>query len=127
MQFQHLKLLARGNATVIAIAKSTLAEINEENYSTSPVAELLDEFARAISATPGAVIIDLRDTHFLDSAGMSVVFRLARLLAERNQPRLICCSPGVQDVLVVCRLTSICPCVTELEEAVARLAEVRSV
>ena len=126
MQYQHLKSLTRGTVTVVAIAKGTLEAINEENYLTPQVAELHDEFAQAISADPGAVVVDLRDTHFLDHAGVSVMFRLTKLLAERNQPRMICCSREVRDVLVLCRLTSICPCVTELEEAVARLAEVQS-
>src|SRR5438552_2355816 len=126
MQHRHVKSLPLGGATVVAIARDTLEAIDEATCWSGPtpqVAELLDEFVQAIEAAPGGVVVDMRDTRFLDHASVSVVFRLARLLAEHNKPRLICCSREVKGILDVCRLNTICLNATDLEEAVAVLAQ----
>lgn len=128
MQHYHVKSLSLGNVTVIAVAKDTLEAINEVTCADGPtplVRELLDEFVQALGPASGGVVVDLRETEFVDHASLSVVYRLAKLLAEHNKPRLFCCSRDVKAIIDVCRLNEICPCVTEFEEAVAELAQVQ--
>ena len=110
---------------MVAVAKDTLAAINEETWRSGPpplVAELLDEFGRALGAAPGPLVVDIRDTQFLDHASVSVLFRLARLVAEHNKRGFICCSSEVKEILDACRLNTVCPTTTRLEEAMTELA-----
>jgi anti-sigma B factor antagonist len=56
-------------------------------------------------ATPGqAVVIDLRDTTFIDSTGLSVLVRLASSLADPPDPSLVVLespAPAVRKTLMV--------------------------
>src|SRR5262245_28325897 len=125
MQHRHVKSLPQGGITVVAVAKDTLAAINEGTCWSGPtplVAELLDEFVQAMGAAPGPVVVDIRDTQFIDHASVSVLFRLARLVADRNKRGFICCSSAVKEILDACRLNTVCPTAAKLEEAMTELA-----
>lgn len=125
MQHCHVKSVPQGDITVIAVAKDTLAAINEATCAAGPsplVAELMDEFVQIMGAASGPVVVDIRDTNFIDHASVAVLFRLARLLADQNKRARICCSSRVKEVLNVCRVNTICPTFTELKDAMAELA-----
>jgi anti-anti-sigma regulatory factor len=127
MQHRHVGLVSIHNdITVVCLPQVTLEAINEHTCALglgqSPlVAEFLDEFAYAIQAARGGVLVDMRDTRYLDHASVALMCRLAKLLAKRNLPWVICCSPEVKDILEVCLLTMIGPYATDLEAAVIRL------
>lgn len=125
MQHNHVKSMPLGGITVVAVAKDALAAINEGTCWSGPpplVAEVLDEFVQALAAAPGPVVIDIRDTQSLDHASVFVVFRLAKLVADRKKGGLLCCSGELKETLEVCGLNRVCPSVTTLEEAMTALA-----
>jgi anti-anti-sigma regulatory factor len=124
MQYRHVGPVAVGNdLTVVCLPKVTLEAINEDTCALGPtplVAAFLDEFASAIQAAQGGVLVDMRDTPYLDHASVAVMVRLAKLLAKRHLPWVILCSPEVKAILEVCRFTMIGPCATDLEAAVTQ-------
>ena len=125
MQHRHVTCVPLGGITVVAVSKDTLAAINEGTCWSGPtplVAELLDESAQVMKAAPGAVVIDVRDTQFIDHASVSVLFQLARLVADHKKGGFISCSSEVKEILDVCRLNTVCPTTTRLEEATTELA-----
>jgi anti-anti-sigma factor len=125
MQHRHVKALPLEGITAIAVAKDTLAGINEWTCRCGPtplVAELLDEFVQAMGAAPGPVVVDIQDMQFIDHAGVDVIFRLARLVASHNKRGLICCSSRVKEILDACRLNTVCPTAANLEDALTDLA-----
>src|SRR5262245_12536963 len=129
MQHRYVKSMPLGGVTVVAVAKETLATINEGTCWSGPsplVAELLDEFRQALGAAPGPVVVDSRDTQVLDHASVFVLVRLARLVAEYNKRGLICCSSEVKGIIDVCRLNAVCPTAGTLEEALTELAAGRT-
>jgi anti-anti-sigma regulatory factor len=123
MPYHHIAVLHRGTVTMVAIAKAALAAIKESDHPSPVLGELCEEFSQAAAAASGAIVIDMRDTDYLDHASVSAVFRLAKLLADRSKPRAICCSDGVKEILDVCRLGDICPSVTALDVAVTTVAQ----
>jgi anti-anti-sigma regulatory factor len=122
MEFRNVTVLHRGNITLIAVPKTVLAAINESNYPSSVSVELVAQFGEAIAATPAGIILDLRDTDYLDHATVSVVTRLVKLLADRNKPRAICWPDAAKEILDVCGIRSFCPTVTDLDMAVGRVS-----
>jgi hypothetical protein len=121
MQSRHVSTERRGEATIVAVAKATLEGMGEWDYPDDSAVGLLDEFARAVAGAPAGVVVDVRDTEVLNHASVAVVSRLARMLAEHNRPRVICCSRQVKEILDLCRVNSLYPCRTSLEEALAEL------
>jgi hypothetical protein len=118
MDFRNITVLHRGDATLVEVPKAVVAAINEHNYPSPLAAELLAEFGQAIATAPAGIVLDMRDTEYVDHASVDVVFRLARQLADRNKPRAICCSEPIKDVLDACRIGSFCPTVTALDMAI---------
>jgi anti-anti-sigma regulatory factor len=125
MQFRHLTTQARGIVTVIAISPSNLESIDEWDYPNQTVAELLDEFGRAVAEAPAGVVVDIRETRTLNHASVAVLARLARVLSEHGRPGVLCCSSQVKEILDLCRINRLCPCWTDLEESVAEIAKGR--
>ncbi len=124
MQHPHVNSVPLGTVTLIAVAKDTLAAVNEQTCWSGPtplVSDLLEEFVQAITAAPGSVVVDIRDTQFIDHASVSVVFQLAKLVVNQNKRGFICCSSDVKEILDLCRLSTLCPTTAKLEEAVAEL------
>jgi anti-anti-sigma regulatory factor len=125
MQYRHVTSLSRDGITLVAITKDTLAAINEGTCWSGPnplVGELLDEFTEALKVTPGPVIVDIRDTRLIDKASLSALFQLVRLVAKHDKRGFICCSSEVKNVLDVCKVDTICPTTSNLDEAVTALA-----
>jgi anti-anti-sigma regulatory factor len=122
---QHIAVLHVGDVTVVAIAKVALAAINEDNHPSPVLGELCEEFGQAAAAASGGIVVDMRDTEFLDHASVSALFRLGKLLANRSKPWAICCSPAVKQVLHICKFDLICPVVTALDVAITRAGQRR--
>lgn len=74
MPHRHIKSLPLGSVTVVAVARDILEAINGP---TPLIAELHTEFVQAIGAAPDGVVVDMRDTRFLDHASLEVVCRWA--------------------------------------------------
>jgi anti-anti-sigma regulatory factor len=123
MQFRHVAVLHHGPVTVVAIRKAALVEINEFNHPSPVATELLAEVGQAVAAASGGIVLDMRDTESLDHASVAFLVRLAKLLADCNQPWTICCSDGVKEILDLCRLGDICPVVSALDVAVTKVAQ----
>jgi anti-sigma B factor antagonist len=66
------------------------------------------------------VVLDLRDTTFLDSAGLGVIVQIARRLAQREQQMHVVVAPEsfVGDVLVETGFTSLADVHTDLADAI---------
>jgi anti-anti-sigma regulatory factor len=126
MQHSHVLSLPHGGITVITVAKDTLAAINEGTCWSGPtpvVAELIDEFVQALGAAPGPVVVDIRDTQYIDHASVDVLFRLAKLVASHTGSGFICCSSEVKAILVdLLQLNKVCPTATNLNEIMKELA-----
>lgn len=125
MQYRHVQSLTQGDISLVAVASSTLAGINEGSCWSGPsplIGELLNEFDKVLAAASGSIILDIRDMPCLDHASVSVLFRLAKRLADAKKRGVICCSSDVKEILEVCRLNAVCPIVINVKEAMALLS-----
>jgi anti-anti-sigma factor len=117
-----------GNGTVT----NELVEVISRHDRAVPVCELRGEVdasnVDAVEATvldyvttesPG-LVLDLTETTYLDSAGVRILFDLARRLRSRRQELHICVpSAGiVRRVLVLTALTELVPVEEDVEDAV---------
>ena len=57
-------------------------------------AELSATLDAAIRDTPGAFIVDLSETTFLDSSGLNVLLRARAILGRADRALVIVCPPG---------------------------------
>jgi anti-sigma B factor antagonist len=101
---------ARAGATLIRVS-------GEFDILTAPkVAALLDDVVRG---RIGNVVVDLRQTKFLDSAGLHVLLNAQRRLTHGSRDLFVVVSAGgpVQRVLELTRLAEALGIVTSLEDA----------
>lgn len=100
----------RSDATIIGVR-------GELDLLTAPrVGALVDEVVRRRS---GTVVVDLRETDFLDSAGLYVLLNARRRLSRRSREMAVVCADGpVRRLLELSRLTEALGVVSSLEEAV---------
>lgn len=114
---------------------SALVEVVERHEGPIPVFEIRGELdasnsshalARVLGGlgadTPG-LVIDLSSTRYLDSAGVRILFELARRLrGQRRELRIVVPSDGiVRRVLVLTALGEVVPLDVTLDDAVAAL------
>jgi anti-sigma B factor antagonist len=100
----------RSGATLISVS-------GEFDILTAPkVAALLDDVVRGRA---GNVVVDLRGTEFLDSAGLHVLVNAKRRLTRGSRDLFVVVSPGgpVRRVLEVSRLAETLGAVTTLQDA----------
>ena len=86
---------------------SLLAQVTDEHYGDVPVVtiageidasnagEIADRLRDALSNRSEALVVDLSDTTYIDSAGLNVLFELSTALRERQQElHLVVASPS---------------------------------
>jgi anti-anti-sigma factor len=81
------------------------------------------ELLRAVTNQDHGLVVDLRDTTYLDSAGVNVIFELAERLSARQQ-RLHAVVPDraiIERVLSLVNLRSVLEIHRSLDEAVAQV------
>lgn len=83
----------------------------------SNVREIMEAVIGAVPDDAALVVVDLSDTTYLDSAGISMLFRLAERLGYSRQSLRLVVPPGapIRAVLELTRLTSIIPVVDSLQ------------
>lgn len=87
----------------------------------SNAAELRRAVAERVPASARTLILDLTETSYIDSAGVELLFELARRLAARRQELRLVVPPGsgVRRVLELCDIGSVASLVALREEALA--------
>jgi anti-anti-sigma factor len=82
----------------------------------SNVAEVLSAVIAAVPHDAALVVLDLSDVTYLDSAGISMLFRLAERLGYSRQPLRLVVPPAapIRAVLELTSLTSVIPVVESL-------------
>lgn len=107
----RLRLTERrlGDATVICVA-------GELDVLTAPrFASLITEIIRT---RPVDVLVDLRETDFIDSAGLHILLNAQRRLRQRSSRLAVICASGpVRRVLELSRLIDTLCVVASIEEA----------
>lgn len=90
---------------------SVVGEIDLSN-----VAEVLGAVISAVPHDAALVVVDLSDVTYLDSAGISMLFRLAERLGYSRQPLRLVVPPDapIRAVLELTSLTSVIPVVESL-------------
>ncbi len=98
-----------GETTVIGVR-------GELDILTAPrVAARLDEVIRSRT---GDVVLDLRETEFIDSSGLSILLTARRRLASGERGLTVVCGPGpVRQVFELSRLTETLGVVSSYEAA----------
>jgi anti-anti-sigma factor len=83
--------------------------------------DVMDSIGRGVPSDASLVLVDLTDTSYLDSAGISMLFRLGeRLHYSRQELRLVVPRRStIRAVLEMTRLTSVIPVAETLDEGVA--------
>jgi anti-anti-sigma factor len=89
----------------------------------SNVESVLDQVLACTAAEHPGLVLDLTSTAYLDSAGVRILFELARRLRSRRQELRIVVPPDgiVRRVLVLTALADVVPLHDEAAEAVAVL------
>jgi anti-sigma B factor antagonist len=97
----------RGKTTIVTVR-------GELDVLTAPkAAGLLDELVRG---RLGDVVVDLRETGFLDSSGLSLLLNAQRRLNRRSRQLTVVCTPGpVRRVLELTRLIETLGVVPDLD------------
>jgi len=81
-----------------------------------------DELARAVPNEASGLVVDLAETRYLDSAGIEVVFELARRLRRRRQSLALVVPEGspLRRVLDITEVGSVAAIHPSLEAALER-------
>lgn len=70
------------------------------------------------------IVIDLKNTTYIDSSGIGVLFRIFSDMKERKVPFCLCNAVGmVEKLLKLSRMSSILPIENNLEGAIRRIKE----
>lgn len=103
----------RGPEGILAVVAG---EIDSSN-----VVELRNAVADNVPAAAGELVIDLSATSYVDSAGVELIFELARRLAARRQTLAVVAPPdsGVRRVLELCDVGSVARLEASLRDAEA--------
>lgn len=106
----RLSLEARGDVEVARVA----GEVDASN-----VAELSERLLDSVSNQARAVVLDLTETSYIDSSGISLIFDAAARLRNRRQELRLVVTPGsfVAEVLRAVSLDQSVAIDSELEEA----------
>ena len=111
------------------------SSVDLQHHDGIPVARLVGEvdlmrapgirvgLLRAVTNQDHGLVLDLRDTTYLDSAGVNVIFELAERLSARQQ-RLAAVVPDraiIERVLTLVNLRSILESHRTLDEAIASI------
>ena len=89
---------------------------------TSNAGELTATLAGALPDGSRGLILDLCEVQYLDSAGVSLILTLTRMLARRQQGVCLVVEPGpVREVLEITLVDKLAPIVEEIEQARAQL------
>lgn len=83
--------------------------------------ELRDALLEAVENHAPGLVVDLSRTTYLDSAGVHVLFDLARRLHSRQQQLRVVVPPGapIRRVLALTNVSAVAPMHEELHDAVA--------
>jgi anti-anti-sigma factor len=100
------------------LVASIIGEIDGSNASDLRLA-----LADRLPSTANALILDLSETTYLDSAGIHTVFELGRRLAARRQAlRLVVPQDSpMRRVLELCAVDAVAPMDTELDASLRAL------
>lgn len=101
----------------------TIARIGGE-VDASNTASLREDVLAGISNQVTGVILDLSPTSYLDSAGIHLIFELARRLRQRQLGFGIVVAPGtiVADVLEMVRIEDTANCAQDVDAAIEELS-----
>jgi anti-anti-sigma factor len=90
----------------------------------SNTASLREDILAGISNQVTGVILDLSSTRYLDSAGIHLIFELARRLRQRQLGFGIVVAPGtiVADVLEMVRVEDMANCAQDVAAAIEELS-----
>jgi anti-anti-sigma factor len=99
-----------------------VAEIHGE-LDASNVDDVLAQLVALVANHAPGLVLDLSETQYLDSAGVRVLFELARLLRSRRQElRIFVPADGiVRKVLVLTAVADVVPLHDGVDEAVAAM------
>ena len=122
MQLQHTSTELRGDVTVVTILKATLEGIDESEYPSDRTRQLAVEFEQAVADAPGSVVVDIRDTEFLNHSSVVTLSQVVRTLVGHGKSGVICCSSNIKAVLDIVKVSAHCPCRTSMEESLAALS-----
>jgi anti-sigma B factor antagonist len=85
-------------------------------------AELAAALDAAIRDTPGAFVVDLSETAFMDSSGLNVLLRARALLGRADRALVLVCPPGpARRVLEVAGIVDLLAPFDTLRQAAASL------
>jgi anti-anti-sigma factor len=81
--------------------------------------DVREAITTALSDDPARVVLDLRDTTYLDSAAIAMLFRLAQRLGHRRQHLSLVVAPDspIRAVLELTRIRTVIPVHDTLEDA----------
>ena len=110
----ELALTVEGDVPVAAL---------EGEVDMSNARDLRDSLLEAVTNHAPGLVIDLTRTTYLDSAGIHVVFDLARKLQARQQQLRLVVPSGatIRRVLTLTNVSAVAPMHEEWEEAVAQI------
>jgi anti-anti-sigma factor len=100
------------------LVASIMGEVDGSNASDLRIA-----LADRLPSTANALVLDLSETSYLDSAGIHTVFELGRRLAARRQAlRLVVPQDSpMRRVLELCAVDAVAPMDTELDASLRAL------
>jgi anti-anti-sigma factor len=104
------------------VGSISVAEVDGE-LDASNVDDVLSQLVAKVSNQAPGLVLDLAPTQYLDSAGVRVLFELARLLRSRRQElRLSVPADGiVRKVLVLTAVADVVPLHESVEAATAAM------
>lgn len=102
----------QGEVVVVAVAG---------DVDSSNAADLRRAIYERVSPGATVLVVDLSETAYLDSAGVELIFELARRLTARRQALRIVAVPGggVRRVLELCAVGAVADLAASLDEAYA--------
>jgi anti-anti-sigma factor len=106
----------RGGAVVAAV---------EGEIDGSNTLELGRVLAEQLPSAARGLVLDLHQVGYLDSAGIELLFKLARRLRDRRQLLRIVVPNGapIRRVLEICDVASVAPIDDDVDSALAELGE----
>jgi anti-anti-sigma factor len=103
--------------------KYALIRLHEEKLNTLISADLKSELLIINSEGYNNIILDLTDTQYCDSSGLSAVLVGNRVCRNANGNFIVTgLSDGVRKLVTISQLDSVLSITTSLEEAVAKMA-----
>jgi anti-anti-sigma factor len=117
----------RGRLGAVAFdeREGALVAMVEGEIDGSNTLELGRALAERLPSAARGLVLDLRHVDYLDSAGIELLFKLARRLRDRRQLLRIVVPAGapIRRVLEICDVASVAPIDDDVDTAVAELGE----